>query len=101
MARSGIIQSNIAQSSTTQSGIVQSSIVISVDDDGDRVDPNLYQQCETKIVELEYLVNHLKEELSNKNLRHVKNVVNNIKQAFTIINDIKSSQRNSKHKNTW
>ncbi|KAF0472459.1 hypothetical protein F8M41_025026 [Gigaspora margarita] len=101
MAQSGMIQSNMAQSSTTQSGTVQSSIVISVDDDGDRVDPNLYQQCETKVVELKYLVNHFREELSNKNLRHVRNVVNNMNRAFTIINDIKSSQRNSKRKNTW
>ncbi|CAG8844646.1 9497_t:CDS:2, partial [Gigaspora margarita] len=95
MAQSGMIQSNMAQSSMTQSDIVQFSIVISVDDNGDRVDPNLYQQCETKVVELEYLVNHLREELSNKNLRHNENL-----KTFSYLNFEKDSNSNNSQKLT-
>ncbi|CAG8555578.1 26257_t:CDS:2 [Dentiscutata erythropus] len=42
MIQSGMIQSSMAQSSMTQSGTVQSSIVISVNDDGDSVNPDFY-----------------------------------------------------------
>ncbi|CAG8570218.1 16378_t:CDS:2 [Dentiscutata erythropus] len=79
----------------------QSSTVLSADGDEERIDPNLYQQCETKVVALEYLVKHLREELSANNIKHIKNVINNMDRVFTMINDIKSSQLNIRRDNTW
>ncbi|CAG8820666.1 21421_t:CDS:1, partial [Dentiscutata erythropus] len=46
----------------------------------------------SKIVALERLVNHLNDEPSANNLKHVKNVVDNMKHIFTIIEDIETSQ---------
>ncbi|CAG8848878.1 13948_t:CDS:2, partial [Gigaspora margarita] len=80
---------------------LQSSMTFSADGDDENANPELYQQCEVKVVALEYLSNHLREELSLNNIRHVRNVVNNMDQVFTIINDIKSSQLNLKRGNTW
>ncbi|CAG8631708.1 8213_t:CDS:1, partial [Scutellospora calospora] len=65
------------------------------------VDPDLYQQCEAKVVELEYLAKYLREKLSINNLRHVRNAINNMDRVFTMINDIKSSQCNSRCSNIW
>ncbi|CAG8793512.1 27904_t:CDS:2, partial [Dentiscutata erythropus] len=48
----------------------QSSTVFSADNDDERVDLDLYQQCEAKVVELEYLAKHLREKLSINNLKH-------------------------------
>ncbi|KAF0436882.1 histidine phosphatase superfamily-domain-containing protein [Gigaspora margarita] len=80
---------------------LQSSMAFSADGYDENANPELYQQCEVKVVALEYLSNHLREELSLNNLRHVRNVVNNMDRVFTMINDIKSSQLNLKRGNTW
>ncbi|CAG8606745.1 9233_t:CDS:1, partial [Gigaspora rosea] len=74
----------------------QFSTAFSADGDSEMVDPKIYQQYESKVAELEHLTSHLKEELSNNNIRHVKNVIENMSRTFTIINNIKSSQHNSK-----
>lgn len=76
-------------------------MAFSADGYDENANPELYQQCEVKVVALEYLSNHLREELSLNNLRHVRNVVNNMDRVFTMINDIKSSQLNLKRGNTW
>ncbi|CAG8635069.1 2702_t:CDS:10 [Gigaspora margarita] len=49
---------------------LQSSMAFSADGYDENANPELYQQCEVKVVALEYLSNHLKEELSLNNLRH-------------------------------
>ncbi|CAG8701814.1 16044_t:CDS:2 [Cetraspora pellucida] len=64
---------------------MQSKTVFIADGDNEAVDPELHQQCKAKVDELEYLVNHLKEELFINNIQHVNNVVNNMNRAFTII----------------
>ncbi|CAG8492720.1 14940_t:CDS:2 [Cetraspora pellucida] len=76
---------------------MQSKTVFIADGDNETVNSKLYQQCKAKVDELEYLVNYFKEELSINNIQHINNVVNNINQAFAIINDIKRSERNLKH----
>ncbi|CAG8803937.1 2353_t:CDS:1, partial [Cetraspora pellucida] len=64
-----------------------------INENNENLDPKLYQDCKSKIVALEHLVNHLNDELSANNLKHVKNVVDNMKCIFTIIEDIETSQR--------
>ncbi|CAG8716240.1 12113_t:CDS:1, partial [Cetraspora pellucida] len=54
-------QSPQEQFSQQQSSQQQSSTIVSANND---VDLDLYQQCETKVAELEYLAKHLREELS-------------------------------------
>ncbi|CAG8701116.1 27042_t:CDS:2 [Dentiscutata erythropus] len=92
-------QSSQQQFTQQQSLYQQPTIFFTNNDEG--VNPDLYPQCEAKVAELEYLAKHLREELTINNLRHIKNVVNNIDRVFTMINDIKSSQCNSKCTNTW
>ncbi|CAG8852595.1 45491_t:CDS:1, partial [Gigaspora margarita] len=66
--------------------------LITIDKNEENFDPELHQLCKSKIVVLEHLVEHLNNELSANNLRHVSNIVNNMKHTFTIADDIKSSQ---------
>ncbi|CAG8612862.1 11937_t:CDS:1, partial [Cetraspora pellucida] len=56
----------------------QSSTISSADNNDKRVDLDLYQQCKAKVVKLEYLAKHLRKELFINNLRHVRNVINNM-----------------------
>ncbi|CAG8721151.1 14353_t:CDS:2, partial [Cetraspora pellucida] len=75
--------------------------LIATDENNENFNSELYQQCKSKIVALEHLVKYLNDELSENNLRHIENVVNNMKHMFTIIDDIESSQRKRQHSNTW
>ncbi|CAG8514261.1 20999_t:CDS:2, partial [Gigaspora rosea] len=79
----------------------QSSTAFSANGDSEMVDSEIYQQYESKVAELEHLTSHLREEPSNNNIRHIKNVIENMSRTCTIINDIKSLQYNSKRSKTW
>ncbi|CAG8668807.1 44591_t:CDS:2, partial [Gigaspora margarita] len=67
--------------------------LITINENEENFDPELRQLCKSKIVVLEHLVEHLNNELLANNLRHVSNVVDNMKCTFTIANNIESSQR--------
>ncbi|CAG8799257.1 20920_t:CDS:2 [Cetraspora pellucida] len=75
--------------------------LIATNENNENFNPELYQQCKSKIVALERLVKHLNDELSENNLQHIENVVNNMKHTFTIIDDIESSQHKRRCSNTW
>ncbi|KAF0458972.1 hypothetical protein F8M41_000826 [Gigaspora margarita] len=75
--------------------------LITIDENEENFDPELHQLCKSKIVVLEHLVEHLNNELSANNLRHVSNVINNMKCTFTIANDIELSQRKRQCSKTW
>ncbi|CAG8455419.1 12255_t:CDS:2 [Dentiscutata heterogama] len=47
---------------------VQSSTAFSADGDSEMVDPEIYQQYESKVAKLEYLASHLREKLSINNI---------------------------------
>ncbi|CAG8464324.1 19589_t:CDS:2 [Gigaspora margarita] len=81
---------NVNNKLSTQANIKNDLII--TDENDENFDPNLHQQCKSKIVILEQLVKHLNDELSANNLQHVKNIVDNMKRTFTIIEDIESSQ---------
>ncbi|KAF0527757.1 hypothetical protein F8M41_013486 [Gigaspora margarita] len=77
--------------STTQDSILKDNFLAENVSD-ENIDPELRQHCKSKICALQRLVEHLNDELSANNLRHVEGVVNNMKHTFTIIDDIESSQ---------
>ncbi|CAG8814228.1 22466_t:CDS:2, partial [Gigaspora margarita] len=84
--------------------LIQANIkndLIITDENDENFDSDLHQQCKSKIVILECLVKHLNDELLANNLQHVKNVVDNMKRMFTIIDDIESSQCKRQRSNTW
>ncbi|CAG8693327.1 1136_t:CDS:2, partial [Cetraspora pellucida] len=90
---------NVNNKLSTQANIKNDLII--TDENNKNFNPDLHQQCKSKVVTLERLVKHLNDELSANNLRHVKNVVDNMKRTFTIIDDIESSQRKRRCSNTW
>ncbi|CAG8719294.1 6794_t:CDS:2, partial [Gigaspora rosea] len=74
----------------TQTDILKTSFL--VDNDSENFNSELHQDCKVKVVALGRLVEHLNNVLSENNLRHVKNVVDNMKRTFTIIDDIELLQ---------
>ncbi|CAG8674983.1 6534_t:CDS:1, partial [Cetraspora pellucida] len=86
------------KSSTQENMLRNNFLVENVNDEN--IDPELRQYCESKISALKRLVEHLNNELSKNNLRHIEGVINNMKHTFTIIDNIESSQHKKRRRET-
>jgi hypothetical protein len=92
---STLLPTLISQSDTLSGKLIE------MGEDNEILDLEIRQVCELKVAAIRRMAEHLEQELTANNLRHVMRVVNNTSHLFTMLDDIEMAQRRQLGNSTW